>query len=144
MPFSIKYRSKRTVSLSANESLARIMVKNGDLQASLQGGDESVSLGLFDKGVSRGSWMLMENGINQIDLKDKSGQIRGKWTIGLDGHTAIRINDKSGVTRASLGNTAVEMIKTGEERILAESSLVLFDKDSKVIFQVWVSLRREN
>ena len=41
--------------------------------------------------------------------------------------------DEHGTVRADLGSTTTEVIATGETRKRAESSLILFDKDEKVM-----------
>ena len=76
-----------------------------------------------------------DDGNSQIVLWDNSNKPRGLWKVTKDGNTSLQIYDESGSMRASLGNTEITARKTGEGRQLAESSLVLFDKDGKVLFK---------
>ena len=67
-------------------------------------------------------------------LLDNTGTKRVGLSVG-DGETTLGLFDESGSKRASLGTTMITVTKTGEKRQLAESSLVLFDKDGKMLFQ---------
>jgi len=65
----------------------------------------------------------------------KAGKHRLRLGVDKDGAGSLRLCDKDGKGRAVLGCTELVTIKTGEETKRAESSLVLFDKEGKVIFQ---------
>jgi len=52
----------------------------------------------------------------------------------IDGAPAILLFDENGTTRADLGSTSLEITRTGVIEKRPESSLVLFDKASKVIW----------
>lgn len=57
-------------------------------------------------------------------------------TLGaLEGRAAIEVCDRTGATRATLGVTELAATSTGTKTTTSESSLVLFDKDGKVIYQ---------
>jgi hypothetical protein len=47
----------------------------------------------------------------------------------------VALFDKDGKQRAALGSTDLVTVKTGAEQRTAESSLVLFDRERKVIFK---------
>ena len=49
---------------------------------------------------------------------------------------SITLWDDNGKPRAALGCTSLEIIRTGETTVRAESSLVLFDKEGKVLYQL--------
>lgn len=86
-------------------------------------------------GQIRGVWGMRAAGSTGIELYDKAGTRRASIGITEGGATALQIYDKSGIVRASLGNTSVHGAKTGKQRVLAESSLLLFDKDGIKIFE---------
>jgi len=48
----------------------------------------------------------------------------------------VELRDKGGKIRAALGVTGMETIATGDTHKTAESSLVLFDKEGKVLWRV--------
>jgi hypothetical protein len=52
-----------------------------------------------------------------------------------DGTPSLFLRDEAGNMRAALGVRSLEDLKTGEMQIRPESSLVLFDKDGKTIWQ---------
>lgn len=110
--------------------------------------------------IQRGSWfasrentsLLLQGDHPVLGLADEKGKVRavlgnnyavlldntGTKRVGLsvgDGETTLGLFDESGSKRASLGTTMITVTKTGEKRQLAESSLVLFDKDGKLLFQ---------
>ncbi len=89
-----------------------------------------------------------------LDIHDEDGTIRASLTLIRDGAPSLNLYDKDGNRRATLGYTELEITRavttlkntpTGmrtEYQILptgtvkrAESSLVLFDKDRKVIWR---------
>ncbi len=81
-----------------------------------------VSLGAFDD-------------CSRLWLHDKAGQ--PGVALGLfEDAPALAMWDKAGTDRALLGSTTTLTTKTVAKAELAEFSLVLFDKDGKVIHQV--------
>lgn len=63
----------------------------------------------------------------------------GKASVALfakpDGTASLNLFDKEGKERATLGHTALEMLRTGAVEQTAASSLVLFDKEGKVLWK---------
>ena len=99
-------------------------------------GSEASGLTLADKrGTSKVSLGTEADGMASVGISDMDGQIRGLLGVGADGRPSVELWDKDGERRAALGTTGLKVEKTGEERTLAESSLVLFDKDGRVIFK---------
>ena len=75
------------------------------------------------------------DGSPSLDLRDAAGKTRADLSLYPDGTPALDLSDAAGKVRAVLGITSTEVVRTGEERRRSESSLVLFDKDGKVIWQ---------
>ena len=71
---------------------------------------------------------------SSLAFKDK-GQVRATAGLWPDGSPRIALYDANKNTRAVFGSTELETRKTRERTRLPESSLVLFDKDGKVIWQ---------
>jgi hypothetical protein len=69
-------------------------------------------------------------------LNDKRGTMRGAWHISPDGGTALMLNDRRGTTRATLGRAQLQQAGAEAIEVTAESSLVFFDKDGKVLTQL--------
>ena len=69
--------------------------------------------------------------------KGKGSLPRSRASFGLlfGNAPGLVLYDSNDSPRAVLGSYGIETIKTGEETRLPESSLVLFDKDGKVIWQ---------
>lgn len=131
----------------------------GQLRATLGSGPGgSVALRLRDaKGQGRAVLSLVSDGPT-LSMRDPEGREQvglftssngqssllmqdaaGKWraTLGLDdgGMPHLTLSDAAGTARAVLGPTSLEAAKTGEIRTRPESSLVLFDKDGRVMWQ---------
>ena len=70
-----------------------------------------------------------------LSLDDENGMTRGMWGVDKDG-PRLQLLDKNENTRAVLGLHEIEVTHTGEKRTTAESSLILFDREGKVIHQV--------
>ena len=70
-----------------------------------------------------------------LHLRDRDGKSRLRLALSGDGSPALELRDKGAQPRAVLGRVDVERTKTGALEQRAESSLVLFDKDGKVIWQ---------
>ena len=68
-------------------------------------------------------------------LCDNAGNPRAGLTLDTDGSPALDLRDEKGRQRAALGTTSLEMTHTGATEKRAESSLVLFDRDGKAIWQ---------
>ena len=79
-------------------------------------------------------WLPL-SGAPGLDLLDGTGAMRASLSLSPDGSPKLDLSDATGKRRAVLGAANLEAAKTGEETKRSESSLVLFDKDGKVIWQ---------
>ncbi len=96
----------------------------------------AVRLDLFSdkKQVRAGLWLTPEtNDPNLVFLDDKE-QVRAHLKLDKDGGPRLTLGDGKH-DRAVLGVTNLEVTKTGATQQTAPSSLVLFDKEGKVIWQ---------
>lgn len=97
---------------------------NGDAELSITSGF----------GLAESSLRLSRDGEPSLKLASKE---EATVEVGFgDQGPGISIGQAGGGTRAVLGSTSLESRKTGDTENLAPSSLVLFDKDGKVIFRV--------
>ena len=80
-----------------------------------------------------GSSLLDNNGIS---LRDKNSNRAFEIGLRSEGEPYLELLDKSGQSRAVLGSTTTVTVKTGEEHRKSPSSLIFFDKDGKVMWQV--------
>ena len=73
----------------------------------------------------------------KLQLFDQNEGRKPRVLLGLSDDDApfLALRDKDGQTRAVLGRTGLESIKTGAVDQRAESSLVLFDREGKVLWQ---------
>ena len=71
----------------------------------------------------------------RFEVVDSRGKLRAMLSMMPDGRPVLSLHDKDGRIRAVLGATELEAIRTGESTKTAESSLVLFDKDGKVMWR---------
>lgn len=137
--FYDKFRKTRGSWRAANEGFSAISFydKAGTRRSSMGVLNDGLSyVRLNDKSGKSDCYLSVgDDGNSQIVLWDNSNKPRGLWKVTKDGNTSLQIYDESGSMRASLGNTEITARKTGEGRQLAESSLVLFDKDGKVLFK---------
>lgn len=120
--------------------------------------DGSVSLALADKGKATAGLQVGADQSTGLLLSDKDGNVRvglgvepkkgeglvfltpsGKESAALfstpDGSVGLSLSDKEGRERAVLGHTALERTRTGAVEQTAASSLVLFDKEGKVLWK---------
>jgi len=97
---------------------------------------------LFGPGKSRIDLITKgEDYSPSLTMDDAAGKTRVDLSI-TDGASSLDLSDKEGKVRAAFGSTGLESTKTGATEQTAESSLVLFDKEGKVIFRVPASKRR--
>lgn len=75
-----------------------------------------------------------QSGMSSVSLFDQNGP-RGFWDMGSDGSLSLTLYDKDANSRAVLGTTEFLTTSTGTKVTTSESSLVLYDKAGKVIFQ---------
>ena len=78
---------------------------------------------------------LYGSGIARPGLYLMDGSIRAKLQLDDDGSPRLELLDANSRARAVLGPTVLETIRTGESIERPESSLVLFDKDGKVLWR---------
>lgn len=86
-----------------------------------------------ENGNTRAMLAATENG-PALWMYDEAGKTRIALRVGKDG-PSCSICDSDGKERAALGTAHLAVTKTGEHITRAESSLVLFDKDDKVLWQ---------
>ena len=97
--------------------------------------DGNPFLGLFDAaGTTRARLAMISDGTTALAFYDAAGKGRAMLSIAKDGRPSLMLLDSNEI-RAVLGATSLTAIKTEEVTIRPESSLVLFDKDGKVMWQ---------
>jgi hypothetical protein len=74
------------------------------------------------------------DGTSTIELRDAPGAPLATLSV-EGGAPKLTLTDKQGNTRAVLGHSQLEATKTGAVVQRPASSLVLFDKDGKVLFK---------
>lgn len=85
------------------------------------------------KGHVRAAFVLRDS--PALMFVDEGG-VPGAWlSVRNDGTTALELSDERARTRAVLGTTDLVTTRTGAETKTAVSSLVLFDKDGKVLWK---------
>jgi len=103
-------------------------------------------VGLVDgQGKRRASLGLAGDGSPSLDLYDQGAMLRASLSLAPDGSPALAVLDKDQNTRAAVGLCHLELTASGEfrptgepgreTRTTAESSLVLFDKEGKVLWK---------
>ena len=91
-------------------------------------------LGFSDKdGKFRMIQSIKTDGLPALQFYDKVGKSRIGLFVLPDGSPSLSLHDKSGRSRAVLGSTDLETTRTGGVEKRPESSLVLFDKEGKVL-----------
>jgi len=78
---------------------------------------------------------LLKNGEPGLWLYDQNEKRRAQLRL-LDGEPRLQLYDQNGKGRATLGHTDLNITRTGSIEKRPASSLVLFDKDGKVIWSV--------
>jgi hypothetical protein len=149
------------VRATANEVRARAFVledANGNVRGRLgvfASGSPSLSLrdhhgnvrllvGVSDEGLPMIGWTDGMNGIPLIisitsdgpvvTMKDKNGKSRVRLNVGADG-PRLELLDSNEGTRTVVGQFSLQEARTGVVEQRSESSLLLFDKDGKVILR---------
>jgi len=70
-----------------------------------------------------------------MSIRDSRGNRRATLNVDSDDGAAINLYDKDGKTiRATFGNVTLQTIRTGGVQQRPASSLVLFDRDGKVMW----------
>jgi hypothetical protein len=97
--------------------------------------DNKLEMGLTKRDGGNLSLAVGDRGAPYLALFDKQHQRIGLAVDEGDGASALTLSDQDGHDRAVLGSTDIEGEKTGNSERTAESSLVLFDKEGRVMFQ---------
>jgi hypothetical protein len=77
----------------------------------------------------------LEGGWPTLQFMDGGGEYRTIMDLGPDGSPSLEFRDRKGTARAVLGTAGLRTVRTGSTERTAESSLVLFDKDGKVLWR---------
>jgi len=96
-------------------------------------GSASLSIG-SSAGNSIKLELSRENKEASVILFGKDFKTRAALVLESDGSPSLKLYDRDGMIRSALGSAEIEIIRTGEARKKSESSLLLFDKDGKVIW----------
>jgi hypothetical protein len=96
---------------------------------------DETGLGLTEAdGKTRTRLALTKEG-PELGFRDAVGKDRVGLSVSSDG-PRLKLYDADGKLRAVLGRANLEQIHTGEETLTSEGSLVLFDKEGKVLTQL--------
>lgn len=122
--------------LGVGQPLLQLNDENGghgaDLGLSLDG---SRFLAFYDEsGHVRSVLRVFSKGGSGLALIDKKGGGRAWLTLASDGSPSLILQDENGKERAVLGHTGLKATRTGTVEQRPASSLVLLDKDGKVLW----------
>jgi hypothetical protein len=125
----------------------RLVDEDGKIRAVLVAGSKGdISINFYDRydenratlGLSsEGQPVLKLFDQGSLEFADKNGQIRVRVDVAYDGSPSLRLYDEDGRSRAALGCVSLETAdtaRTGSVEKRAESSLVLSDKQGKVMW----------
>lgn len=73
--------------------------------------------------------------MTRIGLRDSKGQMLAKLEVSSGGQVALTLRDERFKERVVLGYVALQRTRTGSTELRPPSSLVLLDKDGKVIWE---------
>jgi hypothetical protein len=120
--------------LSVDGEGAKLLLgsENGKSRAMLNVDKDGPALTLFDENAKLRAWLAVFKDGPRLALRDESEKVRVGLSVDGD-RPRLRLYDEKSKTRAVLGPTELETTGTGEQR--PESSLVLFDRDGKVLWQ---------
>ncbi len=129
---------RRSISLGTPDPFLQFHTKEGNgVRVRLGATDTAMGLAVTDKnaavGVSLGV-LIHTKSYPALQLMDSNNQIRASFRLESSGKPSLSLNDTEGRSRATLGYTELETTGTGTVTKQSESSLVLFDKDGKVIW----------
>lgn len=134
-PFLGVFSQDRKTSVELEENRLRFFDHADKVRAVLGITPEGIpALALNDPAQKARITLNMGDGASpSLNLYDRAGKLRS--ILGLDSEEpALELFDKDGKTRAALGGTELEDPRTGEKQTRAVSSLMLFDKDGKVLW----------
>ncbi len=98
--------------------------------------DGEPHLGLFDQNEKRRAVLaVLADGAPALFLADQNGKDRAGLVLDTSGPSLV-LRDENDKIRAVLGRAALEATATGTVEQRPAASLVLFDKDGKVIWKV--------
>jgi len=108
--------------------------KAGKLRAGLGTVGDNASLSFFDTaGKPRAALATVGDDVS-LGFLDKAGKVRALLAT-INGDVGLHLLDKAGKPRAELGNTELSLLETGSPEHRPVSSLVLFRKNGKVLWQ---------
>jgi hypothetical protein len=126
----------------AGLALAKLNAESLNLWA----GNESATVdasgvSLSAAGKTRARVAVLSHGTGEpggpvLALSDAAGKTRAIVSLTKDNAPYLGLWDKNGTASAVLGATSLQTIKTEGVRMRPESSLMLFDKDGKVMWKV--------
>jgi len=105
--------------------------RDGNPRASMEAGPTEAAVRLWDTKRSSTVELSNSNVLSDLEILDPGGEV----TLGLLEHNAgprLELRDKAGFS-AVLGNTNLVVPRTGKTENTSAASLVLFDKDGKVL-----------
>jgi len=99
-------------------------------------GERWASLGYSGLNFLGSGWsMWVRLDTSGLNLFSTAGNASATLGFTPEGSPRLALSDRNGKLRAVLGATSLETIRTAEVTMRPESSLVLFDKDGKVMWQ---------
>lgn len=122
------------VDVSDEGPAVALLDEKGNARATLSLSGDVPGLQLLDEKGTRRAWFDVSALGPEFLLSDEKGNKRTTLDVLGDG-PALDLFDVNGNHRAALGVTSFEGAKAGEKGTTAESSLLLFDKDGKVLWQ---------
>ena len=129
-----KGKTRAELSGSKYGSMLLLRDENGKGRASLVLLKFNSGLELYDENRKFGAMLNVNEDGPRLSLHDENRKGRVGLGVDKDG-PRLGLYDEKGKIRAALGRTELEAIKTGTVEQRAESSLVLFDRDGKVLWQ---------
>lgn len=98
--------------------------------------DGSPHLALYDRGGNNFiALAVLPDSSAHLQLFDQAGKLRITLGTAPDGSPDLELLDQSKTLRAALGSVQLEDRRTGSVETRSPSSLVLFGKDGKVLWQ---------
>jgi hypothetical protein len=105
----------------------------GKIRAALEVVADEPQLVLYDSAGKQSAALSIYKGVPGLGLFDSAGNPRATLDVGADG-PGLTLSDQEGF-EATIGTTDLGTTRTGESHKTSAASVVLFDKDKKVIWQ---------
>ncbi len=123
--------------ISDEEGKARAeLFISGDGPEDLRDRWSKTGLIFYDQaGKDRASLYVMTTGRPGLGLRDGENALRASLALSRDGSPYLSLGDEKGKERATLGHTELKLTQTEEVIQRPASSLVLFDKEGKLIWR---------